>query len=85
MTLNRTLAAAIAAALPFAATAETAITVYSSASPGTLDARNLPRGYGPGTIPGYALVREDRDVRPQGRPHAASHRRCARRSSIPPP
>jgi len=60
MSLNRTLAAAIAAALPLAAHAETAITVYSSASPGSLNARALAQGYGAGNIPGYALVREDR-------------------------
>jgi len=59
MSLNRTLAAAIAAALPLAATAETAITVYSSAQPGTLDARNFRNNYS-NAIPGYALVREDR-------------------------
>jgi len=46
MSLNRTLAAAIAAALPLAAPAETAITVYSSASPGSLNARTLAQGYG---------------------------------------
>ncbi|HTS86396.1 MAG TPA: hypothetical protein VMG61_14915 [Usitatibacter sp.] len=60
MSLNRTLAAAIAAALPLAAPAETAITVYSSASPGSLNARTLAQGYGAANIPGYALVREDR-------------------------
>ncbi|HEY2628363.1 MAG TPA: hypothetical protein VGI57_04515 [Usitatibacter sp.] len=60
MSLNRTLAAALAAALPFAATAETAITVYSSATPGSLDARNFRNGGNGNIVPGYALVREDR-------------------------
>jgi hypothetical protein len=60
MSLNRTLAAAIAAALPLAAAAETAITVYSSANPGSLDARNFRNGGNGMVIPGYALVREDR-------------------------
>ncbi len=60
MSLNRTLATAIAAALPLAASAETAITVYSSATPGTLDSRNFRNGGNGGIVPGYALVREDR-------------------------
>ncbi|HLX23747.1 MAG TPA: hypothetical protein VKR38_10405 [Usitatibacter sp.] len=60
MNLNRTLAAAIAAALPLAASAETAITVYSSATPGTLDSRNFRNGGNGSIVPGYALVREDR-------------------------
>jgi hypothetical protein len=60
MTLNRTLAAAIAAALPLAAHAETAITVYSSATPGSLDSRNFRNGGSGSVVPGYALVREDR-------------------------
>jgi hypothetical protein len=56
----RILAAAVAAALPFAAAAETSITVYSSATPGALDARTFANG-GEGTaVPGYALVREER-------------------------
>ncbi len=58
--VHRTLAAALAAVLPFAATAETAITVYSSATPGSLDARNFRNGGNGNVVPGYALVREDR-------------------------
>ena len=60
MSLDRTLAAAIAAALPFAAHAETAITVYSSATPGSLDSRAFRNGGSGSVMPGYALVREDR-------------------------
>ena len=40
----RILALALAAAFPAAAGAETAITVYSSAAPGTLDARTFASG-----------------------------------------
>ena len=57
---TRILAAAVAAALPFAAAAETAITVYSSASPGALDARAFANGGEGSVVPGYALVREER-------------------------
>ena len=54
------LAAAIALVLPSVATAETSLTVYSSAAPGSLDPRAFRDG-GSGTpIPGYALVREER-------------------------
>lgn len=60
MKTNHVLAAAIVAALPFAACAETAITVYSSASPGSLDSRTFRNGGGPNVVPGYALIREDR-------------------------
>ena len=56
----RILAAAVAAALPFTAAAETAITVYSSAAPGALDARTFANGGEGSVVPGYALVREDR-------------------------
>lgn len=54
------LALAVAAAFPAAAFAETAITVYSSAAPGTLDARTFASGGEGAVVPGYALVREDR-------------------------
>ncbi|HXF79670.1 MAG TPA: hypothetical protein VN598_12450 [Usitatibacter sp.] len=54
------LALAVAAAFPAAALAETAITVYSSAAPGTLDARTFASGGEGAVVPGYALVREDR-------------------------
>ena len=58
---TRPLAAALAFALPLAAAAETAITVYSSARPGTLDPRVFREGGEGPPIPGYALVREERD------------------------
>lgn len=78
MTLSHRLAAAVAAAcLGIAATqssaGETAITIYSAAQPGGIPAeyyRPLP---GQGTpnamsVPGYALVRDDRDMQiKQGR------------------
>ncbi|HEX4332171.1 MAG TPA: hypothetical protein VH040_08530 [Usitatibacter sp.] len=54
------LALAVAAALPAAALAESAITVYSSAAPGALDARTFASGNEGAVVPGYALVREDR-------------------------
>jgi len=54
------LALAVAAAFPAAAPAETAITVYSSAAPGSLDARTFAWGGEGAVVPGYALVREDR-------------------------
>jgi hypothetical protein len=54
------LAAALACALPLAAQAETAVTVYSSARPGTLKPEIFRSGGEGGTVPGYALVREER-------------------------
>jgi hypothetical protein len=61
--LNRTarpLVAATLAALALPAGAATAITIYSSARPGTLSPQTFRSG-GEGTaVPGYALVREDR-------------------------
>jgi hypothetical protein len=60
MNAQRLLAAAIALALPLSSAAETAITVYSSARPGTLNTQAF-RGGGDGySVPGYALVREQR-------------------------
>jgi hypothetical protein len=56
----RPLAAAVAAALPALACAGGALTVYSSAPPGSLDARSLANGGDGASIPGYAVVREDR-------------------------
>jgi len=56
----RRIAAVAAALLPALACAEEAVTVYSSAPPGSLDATSLANA-GDGTaIPGYAVVREDR-------------------------
>ncbi|HUL95347.1 MAG TPA: hypothetical protein VLT89_05015 [Usitatibacter sp.] len=56
----QSLAAAVIAALPLAAPAETSITVYSSASPGSLNAATFRNGGEGMVVPGYALVREDR-------------------------
>lgn len=54
------LALAALTILPALADAQTAITIYSSAQPGTLGAQAFKAG-GEGTaIPGYALVREER-------------------------
>ncbi|HYC35166.1 MAG TPA: hypothetical protein VEC19_02000 [Usitatibacter sp.] len=52
--------AALLCALCLPASAQTAITVYSSARPGTLDPRTFRGGGETMTIPGYALVREER-------------------------
>jgi hypothetical protein len=62
----RPLAAALLAALPAATLAETALTVYSSAQPGTLSAQVFRNGGEGMTIPGYALVREDREFALKG-------------------
>ena len=59
-TYRRLLPALVAAALPLAAAAETALTVYSSARPGTLDPRTFRNGGEGPAVPGYALVREVR-------------------------
>src|SRR5258707_10343763 len=58
---NPPLATAIASALPVLCPAETAITIYSSAQPGTLNPQTFRSGGESGTLPGYALVREQRD------------------------
>ena len=60
MTSLRPLAAALTLALPLAAVAETAVTVYSSARPGTLNPQAFRSGGEGMTVPGYALVREER-------------------------
>lgn len=56
----RPLLVALAAAFPTAGFAETAITVYSSAQPGTLNPQTFRNGGEGMPIPGYALVREER-------------------------
>jgi hypothetical protein len=54
-------ASLVAAALPLAVpAAETSLTVYSSARPGTLDPRTFRAGGEGPPVPGYALVREER-------------------------
>ncbi len=54
------LAAAILLALPLTVTAQTALTVYSSAAPGSISPQQF-RGMSDGTgVPGYAFVREER-------------------------
>jgi hypothetical protein len=57
----RPLVVALAAAFPFASAAESALTIYSSARPGTLDPSTFRSGGEGAAVPGYALVREDRE------------------------
>jgi hypothetical protein len=56
----RPLVAALALALPAAAPAQTAVTIYSSAQPGTLNPQAFRSGGEGAAVPGYALVREER-------------------------
>jgi hypothetical protein len=56
----RPLVIAIAAALPALSAAETALTIYSSAQPGAIDPQVFKSGGEGVTVPGYALVREER-------------------------
>ena len=57
----RPLAAALACAIPLAAFPETALTVYSSARPGSIDSQAFREGGEGAAVPGYALVREERE------------------------
>ncbi len=57
----RPLVAALAAVLPAAALAGSALTIYSSASPGSLDPQTFKNGGEGYQVPGYALVREERE------------------------
>ena len=52
--------AAVLLALSAGASAHTAITIYSSAQPGTIQPHVFRSGGEGGTVPGYALVREQR-------------------------
>jgi hypothetical protein len=56
----RPTAFALVCALACPVLAETAITVYSSARPGTLGPQAFQSGGSGGAVPGYALVREER-------------------------
>jgi len=56
----RPIFAAALAALAVPAGAATAVTIYSSAQPGTLSPQTFRSGGEGMTVPGYALVREDR-------------------------
>jgi hypothetical protein len=58
---KHTLLIALAAAFPAASPAETAVTIYSSAQPGSLNPQTFRTGGEGATVPGYALVREDRE------------------------
>ena len=55
------LALALAAALPAAGFAATSLTIYSSAQPGSIDSRTFRSGGEGPAVPGYALVREERE------------------------
>jgi hypothetical protein len=61
MQVLRPLAAALACAIPLAPHAETALTVYSSARPGSLGPQAFREGGEGAAVPGYALVREERE------------------------
>src|SRR5512137_2114974 len=56
----RPILAACLATFTLPADAETAVTIYSSAQPGTLSPQTFRSGGENMTVPGYALVREDR-------------------------
>lgn len=56
----RPLVAALAAALPALGFAQTALTIYSSAQPGTISPHTFKSGGEGVVVPGYALVREER-------------------------
>ncbi|HET7730450.1 MAG TPA: hypothetical protein VFK48_10495 [Usitatibacter sp.] len=60
MNAVRNLTLAAACALPLAAAAQTSLTVYSSAQPGTLEPRAFRNAAEGMVVPGYALVREER-------------------------
>src|SRR6476469_1221674 len=55
------LALPLAAALPSAALASSAVTIYSSAAPGAIDPQVFKNGGAGSLVPGYALVREERE------------------------
>src|SRR5258706_8143287 len=57
----RPICAALISALPLIAPAQTAITIYSSAQPGTINSQVFRSGGEGATVPGYALVREERE------------------------
>jgi hypothetical protein len=54
-----TFAALLLAALQANAVAQTSVTIYSSAQPGTLSATNFKAGGEYGAVPGYAVVRQE--------------------------
>jgi hypothetical protein len=57
----RPLVLAVLAALPAAGMAATSLTIYSSAQPGAIDPRTFRNGGEGQAVPGYALVREERE------------------------
>ena len=57
----RPLVLAILSALPAAGLAATSLTIYSSAQPGAIDPRAFRNGGEGQAVPGYALVREERE------------------------
>lgn len=61
MNALRPACAALLSALSLPAPAQTAITIYSSAQPGTINPQVFRSGGEGATVPGYALVREERE------------------------
>src|SRR6185436_12347687 len=66
MTALRPISAAVLCALPLLAHPETAITIYSSAQPGTINPQVFRSGGEGAAVPGYALVREEREFTLKG-------------------
>src|SRR5258706_10225127 len=62
----RPICAALISALPLIAPAQTAITIYSTAQPGTINPQVFRTGGEGATVPGYALVREEREFSLKG-------------------
>ena len=60
MNALRPIVLALATALPALCAAETALTIYSSARPGSIDPQTFKSGGEGVPVPGYALVREER-------------------------
>jgi hypothetical protein len=61
MNALRPLCAALLAAVPCLGSAQTALTIYSSAQPGSINPHTYRSGGEGAVVPGYALVREERE------------------------
>src|SRR5258707_4917294 len=57
----RPIVLAVMCALPAASFAATSLTIYSSAQPGAIDPRTFRNAVEGQAVPGYALVREERE------------------------
>jgi len=60
LSVSSAFATAALIAIPHAASAQTALTIYSSAQPGSINAQTYKSGGEGAVVPGYALVREER-------------------------